>query len=58
MTMTRVNVFLTLKQQARLRKRSRETGASVAELVRRAIDNCPPAPRSGRAEVTKRRRTG
>jgi hypothetical protein len=51
MAMIRMNVSLTPKQLASFRERSRETGASVAELIRRAIDNCPPArpkrPRGG-----------
>ncbi len=36
--MIRVNLHLTEKQLAQLRKLSKETGLSVAELTRRAID--------------------
>ena len=36
--MKRTNIYLTEKQQEALRKLSAETGLSVAELIRRAID--------------------
>ena len=35
----RVNIYLSPKQKADLDKLSEKTGAPVAELVRRAIDN-------------------
>jgi hypothetical protein len=38
MTMIRTNVFLISSQRQTLAKRSRQTGAPVAELIRRAID--------------------
>jgi len=38
-TMKRVNYHLTLKQIKSLKKLSKETGLSVAELIRRAIDD-------------------
>jgi hypothetical protein len=38
MTMTRTNFFLTSSQRQKLAKRSAQTGAPVAELIRRAID--------------------
>jgi hypothetical protein len=38
MTMIRTNVFLISSQRQKLAKRSRQTGAPVAELIRRAID--------------------
>jgi len=37
-TMKRVNYHLTQKQIESLKKLSKETGLSVAELIRRAID--------------------
>lgn len=37
-TKTRTNIYLTDEQRKELAKLSEETGASVAELVRRAID--------------------
>lgn len=36
--MIRVNIHLTQHQLEQLRKDSKETGLTVAELVRRAID--------------------
>lgn len=36
--MKRINFYLTDKQTGRLRLLSQETGLSVSELVRRAID--------------------
>jgi predicted DNA-binding protein len=36
--MNRTNIYLTAKQLETLKKLSVETGLSVAELVRRAID--------------------
>jgi hypothetical protein len=38
MTMTRVNYHLTKKQLESLRKLSKATGLSVAEIIRRAVD--------------------
>jgi Ribbon-helix-helix domain len=39
-----VSVHLTAAQLERLRQRSAETGAPVAELVRRAVDAALPPP--------------
>jgi predicted DNA-binding protein len=36
--MERTNIFLPLKMKAALKRLSKSTGASVAELVRRAVD--------------------
>lgn len=36
--MVRVNLFITERQLAALRKESKRSGLSVAELVRRALD--------------------
>jgi len=38
MAMTRTNVFLGASQRQKLAQRSEQTGAPVAELIRRAID--------------------
>jgi predicted DNA-binding protein len=37
-TMNRTNIYLTDTQVERLRRLQKETGAPVAELVRRAVD--------------------
>lgn len=36
--MIRVNIHLTQRQLEKLRKESKDTGLTVAELVRRAVD--------------------
>jgi hypothetical protein len=38
MPMHRVNFHLTVQQQAALKKLSKATGLTVAELIRRAVD--------------------
>ena len=39
MVKIRMNIYLTGKQKASMEKLSARTGAAVAELVRRAVDN-------------------
>jgi hypothetical protein len=53
--MKRTNIFLTPQQRARLFQRSKESGAPVAALVRRAIDEylAVPATRRPKAVTAK-----
>lgn len=44
--MKRTTVFLTTPQKEKLAKRSEESGISIAEIIRRAIDEAL-APREG-----------
>jgi hypothetical protein len=56
MTMTRINVFLPALQRQKLAERSEQTGAPVAELIRRAIDEYLSSAR--RSSPTGRKRSG
>jgi len=42
MNKLRMNVYLLPRQLKRLETESKKTGSSVAELIRRAIDNVYP----------------
>jgi predicted DNA-binding protein len=43
---TRTNIYLSSEQLKRLKAESERTGAPVAELVRRAIDNAYPVEKA------------
>ena len=45
--MMRIQIQLEREQHRRLRRRARELGVSISELVRRAIDVEQPAPDPG-----------
>jgi uncharacterized protein YigA (DUF484 family) len=47
--MHRTNLSLLPRQMKRLEEESRKTGASLAELVRRAIDNTYPEKAKAKA---------
>ncbi len=50
----RLQVLLDDERMERLERRSAETGASLGEVVRRAIDEALPAPREDRRAAVKR----
>ena len=50
----RLQVLLDDERMERLERRSAETGASVGEVVRRAIDEAVPAPREDRMAAVER----
>ena len=50
----RLQVLLDDERMERLERRSAETGASVGEVVRRAIDEALPAAREDRRAAVKR----
>ena len=43
--MIRVNYHLTDRQLAKLKRLSKKSGLSVAELIRRAVDSIKESPR-------------
>jgi hypothetical protein len=45
--MQRTTIFLTSLEKEKLAKRSKETGISIAEIIRRAIDEHLAALRTG-----------